>query len=81
MRAPGWGRGGSSGDGGPASEAQIADPEGVWVRKDGSILISARDNARLRIVSPDGIMHTFAGKGPTKVHEYFAPVSLPPVDP
>jgi sugar lactone lactonase YvrE len=72
---------GFSGDGGPASEAQIADPENIWVRSDGSILISARDNARLRIVSPDGIINTFAGRGPTKVHEYFAPISLPPVDP
>lgn len=72
---------GFSGDGGPASEAQIADPENIWVRKDGSVLISARDNARLRIVSPIGIINTFAGKGPTKVHEYFAPISLPPVEP
>jgi len=72
---------GFSGDGGPASEAQIADPENVWVRRDGSILISARDNARLRIISPDGIISTFAGRGPTKVHDYFAPIRLPPVDP
>jgi sugar lactone lactonase YvrE len=72
---------GFSGDGGPASEAQIADPENIWVRKDGFILISARDNARLRIVSPDGIINTFAGRGPTKAHEYFAPITLPPVEP
>jgi len=72
---------GFSGDGGPAAQAQIADPENIWVRRDGSILISARDNARLRIISPDGIISTFAGRGPTKVHDYFAPISLPPVDP
>jgi len=72
---------GFSGDGGPAVDAQIADPENLWVRKDGSVLISARDNARLRIVSPDGIINTFAGKGPTKIHEYFAPITLPPVEP
>ena len=72
---------GFSGDGGPAAQAQIADPENLWVRKDGSVLISARDNARLRIVSPDGIINTFAGKGPTKIHEYFAPITLPPVEP
>jgi NHL repeat-containing protein len=72
---------GFSGDGGPASQAQIADPENIWVRSDGSILISARDNARLRIVSPNGIISTFAGRGPTKVHDYFAPIRLPPVDP
>lgn len=72
---------GFSGDGGPAIAAQIADPESLWVRKDGSLLISARDNARLRIVSPDGIIRTFAGKGPTGKHSYFAPISLPTVEP
>lgn len=72
---------GFSGDGGPASSAQIADPENIWVRKDGSILIAARDNARLRIISPDGIINTFAGKGPTSRHSYFAPIQLPTVEP
>ncbi len=72
---------GFSGDGGPAISAQIADPEGIWVRKDGSILIAARDNARLRIVSPDGIINTLAGKGPTSRHDYFAPIQLPTVEP
>lgn len=75
-RGPGF-----SGDGGPASQAQIADPENLWVRKDGSILITVRDNARLRIVSPDGIINTFAGKGPTDKHTYFAPIRLPTVEP
>jgi hypothetical protein len=72
---------GFSGDGGPASLAQIADPEGIWVRRDGSILISARDNSRLRIVTPDGIINTFAGRGPTGKHSYFAPIRLPTVEP
>ena len=72
---------GFSGDGGPAISAQIADPENIWVRKDGSILIAARDNSRLRIVSSDGIINTFAGRGPTAKHSYFAPISLPTVEP
>lgn len=72
---------GFSGDGGPASLAQIADPENIWIRKDGSILISARDNSRLRLVSLDGIISTFAGRGPTSKHDYFAPIRLPPVEP
>jgi sugar lactone lactonase YvrE len=72
---------GFSGDYGPATKAQIADPECIWVRKDGSILIAARDNARLRIVSPDGIIKTLAGKGPTSRHDYFAPIQLPTVEP
>jgi len=72
---------GFSGDGGPASQAQIADPENLWVRKDGSILMTVRDNARLRIVSPDGIINTLAGRGPTSSHDYYGPISLPPVEP
>lgn len=72
---------GFSGDGGPAISAQIADPENIWVRKDGSVLITARDNSRLRIVSPNGIINTFAGKGPTNRHTYFAPIRLPTVEP
>ena len=72
---------GYSGDGGPASQAQIADPENLWVRKDGSILISVRDNARLRIVSPEGIISTLAGKGPTSMHDYYGPITIPSVEP
>ena len=72
---------GYSGDGGPASQAQIADPENLWVRKDGSILISVRDNARLRIVSPEGIITTLAGKGPTSMHDYYGPITIPSVEP
>jgi sugar lactone lactonase YvrE len=72
---------GFSGDGGPAHLAQIADPENILVRKDGSILITARDNSRIRLVSPDGIISTFAGKGPTSRHDYYAPIRLPTVEP
>ena len=71
---------GFSGDGGPASQAQIADPENLWIRKDGSILISVRDNARLRIISPDGIISTLAGKGPTSLHDYYGPITIPSVE-
>jgi len=72
---------GYSGDNGPASSAQIADPENLWLRKDGSLLISVRDNSRLRIISPDGIIKSVAGKGPTNKHIYFAPIRLTPVEP
>ena len=72
---------GYSGDNGPASSAQIADPENLWLRKDGSLLISVRDNSRLRIISPDGIIKSVAGKGPTSKHNYFAPIRLTPVEP
>jgi sugar lactone lactonase YvrE len=61
---------GYSGDGGPAAAAQIADPENLWVRKDGSLLITARDNSRIRIITPDGVIHTWAGRGPSAKHVY-----------
>jgi sugar lactone lactonase YvrE len=76
LKGPGF-----SGDGGPVSSAQIADPENILIRKDGSILICARDNSRLRIVTTAGIINTFAGKGPTNKHSYFAPISLPTAEP
>lgn len=72
---------GFSGDGGPAAEAQIADPENLWLRKDGALLITVRDNARLRIVTSDGIINTLAGKGPTSMHDYYGPITIPSVEP
>lgn len=72
---------GFSGDDGAASLAQIADPENLWLRKDGALLITVRDNARLRIITPDGIINTLAGKGPTSRHDYYGPISLPTVEP
>jgi hypothetical protein len=70
LRGPGF-----SGDGHLATEAQIADPENILVRRDGTILISARDNARIRSISLDGTIQTWAGRGPSAEHPYFkAPV-------
>jgi hypothetical protein len=60
---------------------KIADPENLWLRKDGALLITVRDNARLRIVTPDGIINTLAGKGPTSRHDYYGPISLPTAEP
>ncbi len=72
---------GFSGDGGPAAMAQIADPENIWIRRDASVLITARDNSRVRLISRGGLITTLAGKGPTSKHDYFAPIRLPPVEP
>jgi sugar lactone lactonase YvrE len=71
---------GFSGDGGPAASAQIADPENICVRKDGTIIITVRDNARVRVIDANGNISTFAGRGPTTKHEYFAPIRLSPID-
>ncbi|SPE41124.1 NHL repeat containing protein (fragment) [Candidatus Sulfopaludibacter sp. SbA3] len=57
----GTGVGGFSGDGGPATSAQIDRPFGVAVDLSGSILIADYLNQRIRRVTPDGIISTIAG--------------------
>lgn len=63
---------GFSGDGGPATDAQLGHPIGMVVADDGTLLfadggfygISDTDiNRRVRSVSPDGVMSTVAGGG------------------
>jgi hypothetical protein len=54
---------GYSGDSGPAVSAQLNDPRGVTVDAAGNLFIADFRNGRIRKVSPDGIMTTFAGNG------------------
>jgi hypothetical protein len=54
---------GSSGDGGPATTAEINDPRGVAATPDGGFLISDFFGNRVRWVSPAGIITTVAGTG------------------
>ncbi len=56
----GNGTSGYSGDGGPATNAQIS-PEALAVDGAGNLYIS--DHSRVRRVSPDGIITTVAGNG------------------
>jgi sugar lactone lactonase YvrE len=58
------GSGGSknSGDGGPASQAQLSQPEGLAVDSQGNIYIAARGEHRIRKVSAaTGVITTIAG--------------------
>ncbi|MER6433667.1 NHL repeat-containing protein [Streptomyces sp900105245] len=59
----GTGTGGYSGDGGPAFAAQLNNPTGVTVGKDGNLYIADCSNHRVRKVTPDGTISTVAGNG------------------
>jgi len=52
-----------SGDGGPATSAQLDGPTGVHVGADGSLYISDYRNSRLRKVDTAGTITTYAGNG------------------
>lgn len=55
--------GGSNGDGGSAVEAILNQPEGIAVDINGNIYVADADDHRVRRVSPDGTIRTFAGTG------------------
>jgi YD repeat-containing protein len=59
----GTGKPGFSGDGGPATAAQLNGPNGVAVGPDGSVYISDVGNRRVRRVGLDGVIATVAGNG------------------
>jgi NHL repeat-containing protein len=50
-------------DGGPAIDAQMNDPIGVAIDRDGNILIADALYHRIRRVTPDGTITTIAGNG------------------
>ena len=53
---------GFSGDGGPATQAKLDYPEGVWVDSSGNIFIVDTNNCRIRMVDGNtGIITTVAG--------------------
>ena len=52
-----------SGDGGPARNASLGEPNDVAVDADGNIYIADTGNGRIRRVSANGIISTVAGNG------------------
>ncbi len=59
----GTGIAGFSGDGGPASAAQLNQPYGLALDHAGNLYIADLGNARVRKVSPEGVIQTVAGGG------------------
>ncbi len=54
---------GYGGDGGPATAAELYEPQGLNVDASGNIYISDEDNDRIRKISASGIISTIAGDG------------------
>jgi uncharacterized protein (TIGR03437 family) len=59
----GTGSSGFSGDGGPATGARLASPDGISVDAGGNLYIAEENNYRVRKVSANGIITTIAGNG------------------
>jgi sugar lactone lactonase YvrE len=59
-----YGKGaGYSGDGGPATSAQLSWPRDVAIDALGNLYIADFNNNRVRMVNPSGIITTYAGNG------------------
>jgi hypothetical protein len=59
----GTGLPGYSGDGGPATQAQLNEPEGLAVGADGTVYFADAQNNRVRSISSQGTITTIAGNG------------------
>ncbi|OWY58620.1 hypothetical protein B7486_78990, partial [cyanobacterium TDX16] len=52
---------GIAGDGGPATDSYLAEPEGLHLDDDGTLYIADRNNSRVAVVDEDGTIDTLAG--------------------
>jgi sugar lactone lactonase YvrE len=59
----GTGNEGFSGDGGPAVEAELDHPDGIFVDVDGTVYVADAGNDRVRRIDRNGIITTVAGTG------------------
>jgi len=57
----GNGTSGYAGDGAAATDAEISEPTGIVVDKNGNIYIADRDNSVIRMINPSGVISTVAG--------------------
>jgi sugar lactone lactonase YvrE len=63
----GTGTAGFSGDGGPATEAQLQGPIGVAAGQDGTVFVADRGNSRVRKVDVTHAISSVAGNGPPRL--------------
>jgi len=63
LAGKGYGMIGFTGDGGPAVNALVDDPQAVAVDSAGNVYFTDEDNQRVRVISPSGIISTIAGDG------------------
>lgn len=67
---------GFSGDGGPATSAELNEPYGVVIDRTGTIFFADRLNRRVRKVDANGIISTLAGDGGGKFHGDGGPAAV-----
>ncbi|HEY1242906.1 MAG TPA: hypothetical protein VGF16_20230 [Bryobacteraceae bacterium] len=72
-------RPGYSGDGGPAIQAQLNNPQGLAVDAAGDVFIADTGNHRIREVTPDGKIATFAGTGQPGLYPISGPATQTPL--
>lgn len=56
-------REGFTGDGGPATQASLGNPNGLAFDSAGNLYVADRTNRRIRRITPAGVISTFAGDG------------------
>ncbi|HLQ75712.1 MAG TPA: TonB family protein [Terriglobia bacterium] len=61
----GNGNPGFSGDGGPATGAQLNNPRGIAIDAAGNLYIADTGNSRIRKIAPTGVITTISGNGLT----------------
>ena len=71
-----------SGDGGLATSANLCDPAQLAFDRAGSLYVADFGNARVRRISPEGIIATVAGSGqPAPVGQSGGPIGYSPANP
>ena len=76
----GTGKSGFSGDGGPATSAEIDDPGGLNFGPNATLYFADQGNGRVRAISARGTITTVAGGGDISASSGFVPDGTPALD-